>query len=81
MELLEDPYSFCNKLYSGRRRFITQYVEKFPLPDPASKISRNIVTLTKRIYNKIDSAVVEDVKKEIDGLVWQSFGLVKEISR
>jgi len=33
IELFYD-YSFCNKLYAGRRSFITQYVEKFPLPDP-----------------------------------------------
>ena len=25
-----------NKLYSGRRRYITQYVERFPIPDPES---------------------------------------------
>ena len=29
--------SFPNKLYSGKRRFITQYVEKFPLPDACSR--------------------------------------------
>ena len=31
---------FNNKLYSGRRRFITQYVEQFPLPDPELPISK-----------------------------------------
>ena len=74
-------YSFCNKLYSGRRRFITQYVEKFPLPNPESKTSKNIVTLAKTIYRKIDDAAVDTLKQEIDGLVWQSFGLAKEVRR
>lgn len=74
-------YSFCNKLYSGRRRFITQYVEKFPMPDHASKMSQKIIGLAKTIYNEIDRAEVSAMKKEIDKLVWQSFGLVQDVGR
>ena len=35
---IEKFYDICfhNKLYAGRRRFITQYVEQFPLPNPDS---------------------------------------------
>src|SRR5690606_16539090 len=36
-------HSFNNKLYSGRRRFMSQYVEKFPIPDPESAVSQQIV--------------------------------------
>ena len=30
-------YRFQNKLYAGRRRFMTQYVEQFPLPNPSTE--------------------------------------------
>jgi len=40
---IEDFYDikFQNKLYSNRRRFITQYVEQFPIPDPNLADSKN----------------------------------------
>jgi len=41
---------FNNKLYAGRRRFVTQYVKEFPLPDPARPESRKIAALAKTIY-------------------------------
>ena len=33
---------FHNQLYAGRRRFMTQYVEQFPLPNPDSPLSKSI---------------------------------------
>lgn len=74
-------YSFCNKLYAGRRRFITQYVEKFPLPDPKSNDAVRIISLAKIVYERIDSRDVESVKDELDELVWRAFGLKKESRR
>ncbi len=41
---------FGNKLYSGKRRFITQYVEKFPLPDPNSIEAEKIIKLSKKAF-------------------------------
>lgn len=38
---------FNNKLYSGRRRYFSQYVEKYPLPDAHSKSSKKIVSIVK----------------------------------
>lgn len=75
-------YKFNNKLYAGRRRFITQYVEKFPLPDPQSEIARSIIDFTKKIYDSIDtSSHITDLENQLDDLVWQAFGLpVKEIA-
>jgi hypothetical protein len=72
-------YKFNNKLYAGRRRFITQYVEKFPLPDPHSKISRHIIQITKRLYDLIPSSPqVDSVGQELDHLVWEAFDLSAE---
>jgi hypothetical protein len=68
-------HRFNNKLYAGRRRFITQYVEKFPLPDPTRKESQAIVTLAKRIYATLPSPHAAALIAELDTKVWQVFGL------
>ena len=43
-------HRFPNKLYAGRRRFVTQYVEQFPLPDPRSAVTREIIAKARTIY-------------------------------
>ena len=67
-------YRFNNKLYAGRRRFMTQYVEKFPLPHPETELSGQIIRLAKRIYDLIPSPNAKDLEKKLDQLVWQAFG-------
>jgi hypothetical protein len=68
-------FSFHNKLYAGRRRFITQYVEKFPLPDPESFLGQAIIAKAKRIYDSTPSLEASQLQKELNHLVWKSFGL------
>ncbi len=80
----ESYYDRCfnNKLYSGRRRFITQYVEQFPLPDPKTPIAKEITALAMAIYAENHSVKVEAMENELDVLVWKAFGLaVEEVSR
>lgn len=73
---------FHNKLYAGRRRFITQYVEQFPLPDPNSSLGKTLIRLAKKIYSIIPSKKAESLEKQLDGLVWQAFGVsVEKITR
>lgn len=67
--------SFNNKLYSGKRRFITQYVEKFPLPEPSSTISKQIIAEAKRLLTTNDREAAEKISKSLDKLVTKSFGL------
>jgi hypothetical protein len=77
-------HKFNNKLYAGRRRFMTQYVEKFPLPDPKTKLGRDIISRTKEIYDAsaLSSAEQNKLIAELDELVWTSFGLArKEVAR
>jgi hypothetical protein len=75
-------HSFNNKLYAGRRRFITQYVERFPLPDPSLALSRSIIELAKQIYEQADSNSAIPLSQELDKLIWRAFGLAaKEASR
>ncbi|MGR3177467.1 MAG: Eco57I restriction-modification methylase domain-containing protein [Candidatus Anammoxibacter sp.] len=66
---------FNNKLYAGRRRFITQYVEKFPLPDPNCSVALAIIKKAKRIYECIPSQEADRLQNEIDEMVNQVFGL------
>lgn len=75
-------HRFNNKLYAGKRRFITQYVELFPLPMPDSPESIAIINLTKAIYEKTPSAEAEKLCSDLEALIWNAFGLdFKESSR
>ena len=71
-------YMFQNKLYASRRRFITQYVERFPLPNPQRKISKEIVSLAKEIFSNKIFQNTEKSEERLDELVWESFGLTQE---
>lgn len=68
-------YKFHNKLYSGRRRFMTQYVEQFPLPNPNLNISKKIIKNSKKIYEMIFDSNVESLIKENNNLIYQAYGL------
>lgn len=65
---------FNNKLYAGRRRFMTQYVEQFPVPDPARPEAKQMVALAKCIYELTPSNEALEPKEELDALVWRVFG-------
>lgn len=67
---------FHNKLYAGRRRFMTQYVKTFPVPNPESEVGQRIIELALKL---VKDGADEDGEAEIDGLVWEAFGLEKEI--
>lgn len=71
-------HRFNNKLYAGRRRFITQYVEQFPLPDPARDEVQTIIELAKMIHCNIPSSAVEEQIADLNTLVWKVFGLNPE---
>ncbi len=81
---IEQFYDYCfhNKLYAGRRRFITQYVEKFPLPDPVSHIGKSIISLAKQAYECTPSNESDGIQKELDAMVWAAFGLpIEKVGR
>lgn len=63
---------FRNKLYAGRRRFMSQYVEEFPIPDPDSSTSREIVARTKQIYEKTPPTGDCVCSAELDAIVWSA---------
>lgn len=75
-------HNFNNKLYAGKRRFITQYVNLFPLPNPDLTESIAIIDLAKLIYEKTPSAEADKLASELETLIWQAFGFdSKEITR
>ena len=69
-------YRFHNKLYGRRRRFMTQYVKQFPLPDPNLPVSRKIIQVVKQILISKTPGERDRLEKQIDELVHQAFGLV-----
>ena len=75
-------HQFHNKLYSGRRRFMTQYVEKFPLPDPATPLAKAIIACAKALFELDGAPDGLPMQKEIDQMVRSAFGLsVEEVAR
>lgn len=69
-------HAFGNRLYAGRRRFITQYVKRFPLPDPLSAQALELVEIARRI--RVDGVEPDVVR--LNSLVYSAFG-VEEPSR
>lgn len=67
--------NFSNKLYSNKRRFMAQYVEKFPIPNIESAYSRKIIQLSKTLYNHFD----DDIFSELNNTVYSAFGLSKKL--
>jgi hypothetical protein len=64
---------FHNKLYAGRRRYMTQYVEQFPLPDVQSEIAQRLVAAVRQLTAR--QRLLVEVEPEIDSLVHQAFGV------
>ena len=75
-EFMERFYDqrFHNKLYGGRRRFLSQYVKHFPLPDPNQPLSKVLVEKAKDLYQLIPSPKAQDLERELSNLVWEAFG-------
>jgi len=68
-------HRFNNKLYAGRRRFITQYVQEFPLPNPDSEIARKMIQIAKRLCDADSPNDSHRLASELDSLTWKAFGL------
>jgi len=68
--------SFHNKLYAGRRRYLTQYVERYPLPDPDSALAQRLISLAKDlVYHSEAEGSRVDYESEIEAALLESFGI------
>ncbi len=65
-----------NRLYAGRRRFITQYVKRFPIPDVDETTRTRIHTLVEKLRaTEAGSDERTAFEAKLDTLVWAAFGL------
>jgi len=67
--------NYNNKLYAGRRRFISQYVENFPIPNPNTNNAKELITLSKFLYDNAFSNEALSLQNKLNELVYQCFGL------
>ena len=66
---------FNNKLYSGRRRYFSQYIEKYPIPDPNKIESLEIIEIVKKLNTLSNlNQDVTDLENELNNLVETAFG-------
>jgi len=61
-------YKFNNKLYSGKRRFMTQYVNDFPIPDVTLPKAQRAIDLVKSIIAEPKN-MLERRRDELNGVV------------
>ena len=61
-----------NKLYSGRRRWMTQYVSKLPLPDPGTAESQELIRATRDLVATTSEPRADELSL-IDSLVDAAF--------
>jgi hypothetical protein len=66
---------FNNKLYSGRRRYLSQYVEKYPIPNPDSNYSKNIVRIVKKLNASKEAYSCPALIQELNENVRLAFGI------
>jgi len=66
---------FNNKLYSGRRRYFTQYVEKYPLPDFNSHAAKEIVGIVKKLNHSHTEKTTKELEHQLEIKVAESFGV------
>ena len=66
---------FNNKLYSGRRRYFTQYVEKYPLPDFNSVIAKSIIKIVKKLNTEGNLENISLLEEQLEIKVAEAFGV------
>ncbi|SEG21038.1 TaqI-like C-terminal specificity domain-containing protein [Halpernia humi] len=64
---------FNNKLYSGRRRYFSQYVEKYPLPDFDSLKAKEIIAIVKDLNQSNDTLEISKLENQLEIKVAESF--------
>lgn len=76
-DLMSTYHDLCfnNKLYSGRRRYLSQYVEKYPVPNPNSDYSKNIVRIVKELNVSTKTNSCSSLIQELNENVRLAFGV------
>jgi len=66
---------FNNKLYSGRRRYFSQYVEKYPLPDFNSSLAKEIISIVIDLNKCSNDCEISELENLLEIKVAESFGV------
>lgn len=66
---------FNNKLYSGRRRYFSQYVENYPLPDIDTIESNEIINTVKQINETDDERKICKLTDVLENQVAKAFNV------
>lgn len=67
---------FNNKLYSGRKRYLSQYIERYPIPNPDSVYSIKIIEIVKKLNVKNNSLNDYSLIEELNDNVNKAFGIM-----
>lgn len=68
-----------HRLYAGRRRWVTQYVARLPLPDPTTPAAREVVAQARALAGGGD--VTPDARARLDAAVDAAFGVRTDVVR
>ncbi|PSQ89734.1 MAG: modification methylase [Bacteroidetes bacterium QS_8_64_10] len=72
---------FNNKLYAGRRRYLTQYVKTYPVPRLDSTGAKQIIAMAKELtFRATDGEKRRSLEQELEEAVARAFG-VQPLSR
>jgi adenine-specific DNA-methyltransferase len=78
-------YDLCcgNRLYAGRRRFITQYLEELPMPEVPSTALREVADMVSQLRRPtgLDPESRSVTEAALDAAVSELFGLREETAR
>lgn len=66
---------FQNKLYAGRRRYFSQFIEQYPMPDPGSAAAQKIIGLVGAIHAAPSEQHAAHLVARVDDLVEEAFGM------
>lgn len=73
---------FGNKLYSGRRRYFSQYVKNYPLPNLNSKAGKEIVKVVKKLnMSNGENKNQSDLITQLEIQVANAFGVEPVINQ
>jgi hypothetical protein len=67
---------FQNKLYAGRRRYFSQFIEQYPMPNPSSAAAQEIVKLVEEIHTTPSEGHAASLEARVDDLVEEAFGML-----
>tara|TARA_R110002050_G_scaffold201841_1_gene336979 strand:- start:24764 stop:26485 length:1722 start_codon:yes stop_codon:yes gene_type:complete len=67
--------NFSNKLYAGRRRYFSQYVEQYPLPNLKSPHSIEIIEVVKELNKTSNECEIKLLENRLEELVARAFGV------